>query len=157
MHACSVVNKFRLFVTLQTVVHQAPLSKGFSRQEYQSELSCPAPGDLPDSRTEPESSCISCIARRIFTTEPQEKPRFGLYVLLNVLQQLLYPFIMSTITTNLLPRVLFSGFYLQTEPQAISFKTYQHLYQSYAQESLFLNPSLSYTHILNYLCWLPIS
>ena len=95
MHACSVVNEFKLFVTLQTVVHQAPLSKGFSRQEYWSGLSCPAPGDLPDSGIEPESRCISCIAGRIFITEPLEKPRFGRCAFLNVFQQLLYLFITS--------------------------------------------------------------
>ena len=38
----------QLFVTLQTVAHQAPLSMGFSRQEYWSGLPCPPPGDLPD-------------------------------------------------------------------------------------------------------------
>ena len=36
----------RFFVTPCTVVHQAPLSVGFSRQEYGSELSCPSPEDL---------------------------------------------------------------------------------------------------------------
>ena len=36
-----------LFATLWTVVHQAPLSMGFSRQEYWSRLPCPPPGDLP--------------------------------------------------------------------------------------------------------------
>ena len=34
--------------TLGTVAHQAPLSRGFSRQEYWSGLPCPPPGDLPD-------------------------------------------------------------------------------------------------------------
>ena len=34
--------------TLWTVAHQAPLSMGFSRQEYWSGLPCPSPGDLPD-------------------------------------------------------------------------------------------------------------
>ena len=38
----------RLFLTLWTVAHQAPLSMGFSRQEYWSGLPCPPPGDLPD-------------------------------------------------------------------------------------------------------------
>ena len=47
---------------------------------------------------------------------------------------------MSTITTNLLPGVLFSGFYLQTEPQATSFKTYKYLY---FKEFLLLNPYLT--------------
>ena len=35
-------------MTLWTVARQAPLSMGFSRQEYWSGLSCPPPGDLPD-------------------------------------------------------------------------------------------------------------
>ena len=34
--------------TSWTVAHQAPLSMGFSRQEYWSRLPCPPPGDLPD-------------------------------------------------------------------------------------------------------------
>ena len=32
---------------LRTVARQAPLSMGFSRQEYWSGLPCPPPGDLP--------------------------------------------------------------------------------------------------------------
>ena len=35
-------------MTLGTVARQAPLSMGFSRQEYWSGLSFPSPGDLPD-------------------------------------------------------------------------------------------------------------
>ena len=38
----------RLFATLWTVAHEAPLSMGFSRQEYWSGLPSPRPGDLPD-------------------------------------------------------------------------------------------------------------
>ena len=38
----------QLFGTLWTVAHHAPLSMGFSRQEYWSEMPCPPPGDLPD-------------------------------------------------------------------------------------------------------------
>ena len=38
----------QLFVTPLTVAHQAPLSVGFSRQEYWSGLPFPSPGDLPD-------------------------------------------------------------------------------------------------------------
>ena len=37
-----------LFATLWTSAHQAPLSMGFSRQEYWSRLPCPPPEDLPD-------------------------------------------------------------------------------------------------------------
>ena len=42
--SCSHV---RLSVTPLTVAHQAPLSMGFSRQEYWSGLPCPPPGDFP--------------------------------------------------------------------------------------------------------------
>ena len=38
-----------------TVARQAPLSIGFSRQEYWSGLPCPSPGDLPDPGIEPVS------------------------------------------------------------------------------------------------------
>ena len=48
----------RLFVTTWTVPHQAPLSMGFSRQEYWSGLSFPSPGDLPDPGIEPGSPAL---------------------------------------------------------------------------------------------------
>ena len=35
-------------MTPWTVAHQAPLSMGFSRQEYWSGLPFPPPGDIPD-------------------------------------------------------------------------------------------------------------
>ena len=54
MHA-KLVRRVQLFVTLWTVASQAPLSMGFSRQEYWSRLPCPPPGDLPDPRMEPIS------------------------------------------------------------------------------------------------------
>ena len=38
----------RLFATLWTVASQAPLSMGFSKQEYWNGLPCPPPGDLPN-------------------------------------------------------------------------------------------------------------
>ena len=37
-----------LFATPRTVDCQAPLSLGFSRQEYWSGLPCPPPGGFPD-------------------------------------------------------------------------------------------------------------
>jgi len=48
----------RLFVSLWTVAHQAPLSMGFSRQEYWSGLPCPPPGGLPNPGIEPASLCL---------------------------------------------------------------------------------------------------
>ena len=49
-----------LFMTPRTIGHQAPLSMGFSRQEYWSELPCPLPGDLPWPGDRNCFSCISC-------------------------------------------------------------------------------------------------
>ena len=40
---------------LWIVAHQAPLSMGFSRQEYWSGLPCPSPWDLPNPEIEPLS------------------------------------------------------------------------------------------------------
>ena len=41
-----------------TVACQAPLSMGFSRQEYWSELPFPSPGDLPNPGIEPGSPAL---------------------------------------------------------------------------------------------------
>ena len=41
-----------------TVACQAPLSIGFSRQEYWSGLPIPSPGDLPDSGIKPRSPAL---------------------------------------------------------------------------------------------------
>ena len=50
----------QLFVTLWTPRGplQAPLSMGFSRQEYGNGLPFPSPGDLPDPRIEPGSPAL---------------------------------------------------------------------------------------------------
>ena len=44
-----------MFATLWPVAPQAPLSMGFSRQEYWSGLPFPSPGDLPNPGIEPMS------------------------------------------------------------------------------------------------------
>ena len=49
------------------IAHQAPLSLGFSRQEYWSGLSSPPPGDLSDPGIKPTSLYFSCIGRRVFS------------------------------------------------------------------------------------------
>ena len=53
------------FGTPQTVAHQAPLSMGFSRQEYWSMLPFPPPGHLPDPGIKLTSSAL---VSRFFTT-----------------------------------------------------------------------------------------
>ena len=50
---CSVAKSCRLFATPWTVARQAPLSMGFSRQEYWSRLPFPSSGDLPGPGIEP--------------------------------------------------------------------------------------------------------
>ena len=45
----------RLCVTLWTIARQAPLSMGFSRQEYWSGLPFPPTGDLPNPGIKPVS------------------------------------------------------------------------------------------------------
>ena len=64
----------RLFATLWTAAHQAPLSMGFSRQESWSRLPCPAPGDLPDPGIKLASLKSPASAGSFFTTMPPGKP-----------------------------------------------------------------------------------
>ena len=56
-----------LFTTSWTVACPAPLSMGFSRQEYWSGLPCPPSGDPPDPGIKP-SSLTSALESRFFTT-----------------------------------------------------------------------------------------
>ena len=56
------------FETLWTVAHQAPLSMGFSRQEYWSGLPCPPPGESSPPREWTHVSFISCIGRWVLYT-----------------------------------------------------------------------------------------
>ena len=64
LHACA---KFRLFENLWTVARHAPLSMGFSRQEYWNGLLCPTPWDL-NPGIETMSLTSPALAGRFFTT-----------------------------------------------------------------------------------------
>ena len=64
-------NHVRLFATLWTLARQAPLSMGFSRQEYCSGLPYPFPGNLPDQRIEPGFPELQADS---LPSEPPEKP-----------------------------------------------------------------------------------
>ena len=58
MHVC-ILGHFSLpTVILWTVAHQAPLSIGFSRKEYWSELLFPSPGNLPNPEIKPVSPAL---------------------------------------------------------------------------------------------------
>ena len=64
----------QLFAIPWTVAHQSPLSMGFPRQEYCSELPFPTPGHLSDPRIKPTSPASPALAGGFFATEPSGKP-----------------------------------------------------------------------------------
>ena len=57
LHA-QLLSCVQLFSTPWTIAYQAPLSMGFSRQEYWSGLLFPSSGDLPNPGIEPGSSTV---------------------------------------------------------------------------------------------------
>ena len=71
----------QLFATPWTVALQAPVSMGFSRQEYWSGLPCPLPGDLPDQGL--KSGFPHC-RQILYHLSHQGSPR--------ILEQVAYPF-----------------------------------------------------------------
>ena len=64
---------------MDCVAHQAPLSMGFSRQEYWSGLPYPSPGDLPDPGIEPGSPALqadslpTAMREMLLTIEEEDK------------------------------------------------------------------------------------
>ena len=68
---CVSLSHVQLFVTPWTVAHQAPLSMEFSRQEYQSGLPFPSPGDLPDLEFKLEPPALQ---EDSLLSEPPGKP-----------------------------------------------------------------------------------
>ena len=72
-------NRFQLFATPWTVAQQAPLSMGFSRQEYWRGLLCHPPGDLPDPGIELESLASPALAGGFFTTSATREAPDVLY------------------------------------------------------------------------------
>ena len=66
LHGC-----VRLFAIAWTIAYQASLTMEFSRQEYQSGLPFPPPGDLPDPGIEPTSLASQADA---LPSEPPGKP-----------------------------------------------------------------------------------
>ena len=70
-----------LFVTPWTGAHQAPLSMGFSRQEYWSRLPFPTPGDLPNPGIEPISLMSPALASGLLGALPGKPPSDINYIL----------------------------------------------------------------------------
>ena len=65
------LSRVLLFEIPWTVVYQASLSMGFSRQEYWSGLPLPSPGDLPDPGIKPKSPALQADT---LPSEPPGKP-----------------------------------------------------------------------------------
>ena len=72
-HCYAVLSHVQLFATPWTEVHQAPLSMGFSRQEYWSLLPFPTAGYFPNPGIKPTSLPSLTLARVLFTTVPPWK------------------------------------------------------------------------------------
>ena len=62
----------RVFATLRTIAWQAPLSMGFSRQEYRNGLPCPPPGDPPNPGIKPR---FPALWVDYLPAQPQGKPK----------------------------------------------------------------------------------
>ena len=64
-------------VTPWTVACQAPLSMGFSRQEYWSGLPFPSPGDLPDPGVKPGSPALQAdsLLTKLWGKQSYDKPK----------------------------------------------------------------------------------
>ena len=73
----------RLCGTRWTVACQAPLSLGFSRQEYWSGLPCLPPGNVPDPGIEPVSLCLRHWQADSLLLAPPGKPSYSPYLLIN--------------------------------------------------------------------------
>ena len=67
-----LLSHVHLFVTTWSVAYQAPLSVGFSRQEYWSGLPLPSPGDLPNPGTEPR---FPTLQEDALLSEPPGNPK----------------------------------------------------------------------------------
>ena len=68
VHAQSVSDS----ATSWTVAHRAPLSMGFSKQEYWSGLPFPSPGDLTDPGIKPRSPALQADS---LSSEPPGKQK----------------------------------------------------------------------------------
>ena len=66
------LSRVRPSVTPWTAAFQAPLSMGFSRQEYWSGLPLPSPGDLPNPGIKPGSAALQADS---LPSEPPGKPQ----------------------------------------------------------------------------------
>ena len=79
------LSRVQLFTAPWTAAHQAPLSMGFSRQEYWSGLLFPSPGDLPDPGIKPGSPALQ--ADTLLSEPPGKSDKVKACYLFNILTQ----------------------------------------------------------------------
>ena len=77
-HVSSHFSRVRLFVTLWTVAHQAPLSIGFPSQEHWGGSPCPPPGESSQLRGQTHVSHFFCWQTWSLPPAPPGKPHCGL-------------------------------------------------------------------------------
>ena len=68
-----------LFATPWTAAHQAPLSMGFSRQEYWSRLPCSPPEDLPNPGIKPTCPVCPLLQQILYPLSQLRSPFLGNY------------------------------------------------------------------------------
>ena len=103
---CVVAQSCRLCATPWTVARQAPLSLGFSRQEYWSGLPFPRPVDLSEQGIEPVSPMSPALGLgrgvNSLPLAPPGKPSSALGLHLSVLGTLLGPVLpLTTVSPGL--------------------------------------------------------
>ena len=69
-----LLGRVQIFATLWSVAHHAPLSMGFSRQEYWSGLLFSSPVNLPDPGIKITFPTSPALVGRFFTAETPGKP-----------------------------------------------------------------------------------
>ena len=96
VHVCVSAKLLQACLTVQLhglyVAHQAPLSMGFSRQEYWSGLPCPPAGDLPCPGIEPGSPAL---AGRYFSISATWEACKKVHPKLTHLPSLIQPWLLS--------------------------------------------------------------
>ena len=127
VHALGHFDRVQLFVTSWIVAHQAPLTMGFSRQEYWSGLPCPPPENLPDPKIKPTSLMSPALAGVFFTTKLLGKP-LSWYKLWASLSRLILIFSIPGLCSwegPMVQKACFLFFFL-TLQYCIGFAIYQH-------------------------------
>ena len=104
------------------MVHQAPLSMGFSRQEYWSGLPCRPPGDRPDADVQLLSLMSPAFSGGFLTMSHLSSPVIVLHSALHV-----------TATFNTLPNLFYVSFYV-----CIYIHIYMYIYSFYVSFSVYL-------------------